>query len=337
VAKVCTNCGKVLPFSNQGGSSYGDSFEAANQTRKGLSDLRNAFLLYFVAGILSLVPIIGAIGGLVNLVGLILLIIGWRALGRSSLRGNASYKSAGSWLLYAIIIVIVVGIIGIFVLAFSAVSTFASNPSLFQTNSTTTNSTAILQSPAFRQTITQIIDEGIGLGAILAAIWFSVWIWMLVSLRKLGSELSEPKITLGANLYLVQIVITVTAGLAAIYFVFQQLLSNLTSPSVLPNFAGVNSTFAPYSYVTLGGYWTLLFLVSIAGSIVQIVGSYLIYAGLGAAALKIPAATSVPPPPPFPGTAQSLPLGTNSFCPQCGRPISDATNFCPYCGSKLKP
>ena len=91
--KVCTNCGKVLPFSDQGGNSYVDSFDAANQTRKGLSDLRNAFLLYFVSGILSLVPFIAIIGGLVNFVGLILLIIGWRALGRSSLRGKMECTS----------------------------------------------------------------------------------------------------------------------------------------------------------------------------------------------------------------------------------------------------
>jgi hypothetical protein len=310
-----------------------DSFEAANQTRKGLSDLRNAFLLYFVSGILGFVPVIGIIGGLVNFIGLILLIIGWRALGRSSLREKWSYKSTGSWLVYVIIIIIVVGIIGIFVVATSAITIFTSNPNLFRTNSSSTNATAILQSSAFRQAFSGVLEEVFALIAVLEIIWFSVWIKMLLSLRKLGSELSERRITTGANLYLVQIAFAVSTGLTLVFFLGQFLQTGLVSPSPPPGFGQGNFALAPYSYLALGGYWSLLFVVTIVGNIVQIIGSYFVYSGLGTATRTMQPAT-IPLPPPFP--TQSPAPGQNSFCPQCGGPINDANNFCPYCGTKLK-
>ena len=77
----CPNCRKILPKSND--PPYVDRLQAGYQTRKGLGNLRNAFMLYLVGSAITLVPVIGAIGGIISLIALILLIIGWRALGRS--------------------------------------------------------------------------------------------------------------------------------------------------------------------------------------------------------------------------------------------------------------
>ena len=96
--------------------------------RKGLGDLKNAFMLYLVGSILTFVPVVGAIGGIISLVALILLIIGWRALGRSSLKEGENYRSTGSWLVYGIIIVIVIFIVATAVLIASLISYFIAHP-----------------------------------------------------------------------------------------------------------------------------------------------------------------------------------------------------------------
>ena len=52
-------------------------------------------MLYLVGSAITLIPVVGAIGGIISLVALILLIIGWRALGRSSLKESENYRSTG--------------------------------------------------------------------------------------------------------------------------------------------------------------------------------------------------------------------------------------------------
>ena len=337
VAKVCSNCGKVLPESTQGSFSadnYLDSLQADYQTRKGLSDLKNAFLLYFIAAILNLVPVVGIIGGIVNLVGLILLIIGWRTLGRSSLRGSQTYKSSGTWLVYAIIIAIIVGIIGIISITFSAIGFIVSNPSLFQTNSSSTPA-KVLQSPSIHQFTFGIFEEILVLVAILLGIWDSVWIKMLFSLKKLGSELSQHRIILAGNLYIIQVVITISGGFVAFLFLLLILQGNQPISTTLTPNLGQEFFLTPYSYFLLGGFWALLELISIAGSVILIVGSYFGYDGLGRVIRKMHA--PAPPPPPMQNVSQQSVPGQHNFCPQCGHHIPDqSNNFCPSRGAKLK-
>ncbi len=264
-----------------------------------------------------------------SFVGLILLIMGWRALGKSSLHNFRRYKSTGSWLVYAVIILIVLGIIGIGVIASSTLGYLFSNPSLLRANST---ASSVALSAAYRKFVTQFTNQLSVLLIILDGIWISVWINMLLSLKKLGTELSERRIILGANLSIVQVVFGIFGGALTLYFTFQTLFANLSSPSTLPNFGRV-SYFAPYSYLLLGGYWSWVLAVSVVGNLLIIVGSYLVYNGLAKGLQKVPA----PTPPSLPPAREISSATQFSFCPQCGNDLEDTTAFfCPNCGLRLR-
>ena len=208
------------------------------------------------------------------------------------------YKSTGSWLVYVIIIIIVIGIIGIVVIAFSAVTTFASNPSLFRANNTIDKLYRYFAiSGMFVKPLLGSLRRGIRswchpCGNLVFRVDQDVTFFEKTRGRIVGAK-DNP----GRKLVHCTVGLLYINGANWYYFILQQLLSNIMSPSTLPNFGGVNSTLAPYSYLALGGYWLLLFLVSFGGTVVQIVGSYLVYSGLGSVTRAMQIAT---PPPPFP-------------------------------------
>jgi len=285
--------------------------------RKGLGDLKNAFMLYLVGSVLTFVPVVGAIGGIISLVALILLIIGWRALGRSSLKESGNYRSTGSWLIYAIILVIVVTIVGSIVIVASVVLYFASHPI---PSSTPSNITSLSQIP-------WIFPIIYGLGALFAllfSIWYGVWIKMCNSMKRLSVELSQPRLKTAANLYIIQIVAFV--GLAILFIVF---LSYVNLSSFYSSYASLLTTnrnlslFGVYAFITFGGYWTLLGLASIASTTLSVIIPYLAYSALGSAIGKL--APIAPPQ-----------MNAGQFCPHCGHAVDPSNNFCPSCGWKLK-
>jgi hypothetical protein len=170
-------------------------FERTN----GLGKLKNSFLLYLIGGLIAIVPVVGGIGGLVEFAGFVFMILGWRALGRSSFASAQNYKSTGRWLVYFIIIAIVIGAVGfvaVFAYVFSTVLTSAAagNPS---------NPNSFLQGPAF-QTLTT------GVSAIIAAIGVvAVLVWNKVrsSLAHLGAEVSQPSLATAGWIFLLAAVI----------------------------------------------------------------------------------------------------------------------------------
>jgi len=281
--------------------------------RKGLGDLKNAFMLYLVGSILTFVPVVGAIGEIISFVALILLIIGWRALGRSSLKERNNYRSTGSWLVYGIIIVIVIFIVGTVVVVASLVSYFIAHP--IQTT-TSPVIPSLSQLPGLYQFV---IGLSLEIGIIFVA-WYSVWIKMLNSMKKLGYELSQPGLRTAANLILLQLLASIATGLAFVLVLFygnySSFFSNLASKPNL-GFLGV------FGYFGLGGFLPLLALILIGEEVVVIVAYYIAYDALGSAIGKL--APIAPPQ-----------INTGQFCPHCGHAVDPSNNFCPSCGWKLK-
>jgi zinc-ribbon domain len=208
-AAFCPNCGFSLSSrmstptgagTSPASPSGGTDFERSN----GLGKLKNSFLLYLIGGIIAIVPVVGGIGGLVEFAGFIFMILGWRALGRSSFASAQNYKSTGKWLVYFIIIAIVVGAVGsiaIFAYVFStAFSTAAAgNPP---------NPNSFLQGPGYQSLTT-------GFSAVIAAIGVvGVLLWNKVrsSLAHLGAEISQPSLTTAGWIFLLSAVIVLGAS-----------------------------------------------------------------------------------------------------------------------------
>lgn len=204
----------------------------------GLGRLKSSFLLYLIGALLAIVPVVGVIGGLVEFGGLVFLIMGWRALGRSSLASAQNYKSTGRWLVYFIIISIVGSFAGFIVLIASVVGSMiisgaAGNPSSFT------------QGPAF-QTLTT------GIAVIIAAILAGevlVYNKVRSSMGLLSAELSQPSLATAGWLFLLSVVV----GLGA------------TALDAVATYAGVttygSTAYVPYYLATLAGD----FVVAAAG------------------------------------------------------------------------
>jgi hypothetical protein len=174
----------VLPSGTQ--PSFGDPRQAGYQTSKGIGDLRTAFLLYTVGIVLSLVPIIGAIGGIIDLVAIIFLVIGWRAVGRSSLKERGNYRSTGNWLVYVIITVIIIGILGSIVIASGFIIYVTTHPNVLPT--TNPSGVSLSQLPGFSG-----LFLGLGVeAALLLALTYGVWLKTISSMKRLSQELSRP-------------------------------------------------------------------------------------------------------------------------------------------------
>jgi flagellar basal body-associated protein FliL len=300
--------------------SSGHDPEANYQTGKGLRDLKNAFLLYLIGGFLNFVPVIGALGGIVIFVGFIFFIIGWRALGRSSLRDRDNYGSTGRWLIIGIILAIVISIVGVVAIVVSTFSYFVSHPYLI--NSTSSRTLPPNQLPGF----TGIFEEGVGLAGILLVISFGIWIKMCSSIRKLGAELKEPRLKSAGLVYIINIVIgLVSIVVVALLFSSGSLSSIFTSSSALSRFSSQTRFLGILGYLTFGGFYSLLGLILIIGSLILLIGSYLGYSGLDSAT-KSYSRNFAPPPPLKP---------KRTFCSSCGHPANQEDIFCSNCGARL--
>ena len=217
--------------------------DPAFETDKGLENLKNAFLIYLIASVLALIPVVGGIGGILDLVALIFLILGWRALGRSSLAEAPNYKSTGRWFIYAIIIAIVIFVVGIIISVVVLFSTIATQH-LF--NTTSTGQILNFPSNAFGPFFFAVLVTSAG----AFIVWISAWYKMRSSTSKLAAEVSQSRISVAGLLYLIQYVVGIVAGLG----VFYSLFSVIASASNLSSIGGTNM-FGSY-YGLLGGSFT---------------------------------------------------------------------------------
>jgi len=310
----CPNCGRNLQVAL---ANYYP--EAQFQGRKGLGDLKNGFLVYLIAAVLGLVPVISSIAGILILVALILLIIGWRALGRSSLSGKSVYRSTGNWMIYAIILIVVLAIIGSVIIIALAISSFISNPFTPPAANSTSIGPILSQNPE----LDHIFLGFFGLIAVLIAIWDGTWIKMCLSMRKLGRELSEPRLKTAGTLYIIYVIFGIATGLSAVLILYY---GHFTAPSLSPTGISPFTAFSGiFGYFALGGYFALLAAAAILGNVILAVGSYLGYSTTSSAIWKLN------PPPPYPYST----AGTQ-FCPNCGHSVGQVDIFCPNCSTKLR-
>ncbi|MHB8700280.1 MAG: zinc ribbon domain-containing protein [Nitrososphaerales archaeon] len=289
--------------------------DSAYETHKGLENLKNAFLLYLIGSIVALVPIIGGIGGIVDFVGLIFLILGWRALGRSSLAEAPNYKSTGRWFVLAIIIAIVIGIVGTIV---SAVLLFGAIANQIGNSPGTT--------PNFTQSSLQPFMIGIAVTVIIAeAVWISAWVKMNSSMKKLAAEVSQPRIATAGLLFLVQIIVALVAEIGLFYSIFY----GISSLSRLSASGSAGNLFGSY-YGMLTGSFALFGILGILSSVIAMVAAYFGYRGVKDALASNVITPPAPPPPP------NLPPQDQLYCTKCGHKIENANStFCPSCGRNL--
>ena len=236
-AMFCPNCGFSLS-SRQSAPAGGETSPASLvggidfERSSGLGKLKNSFLLYLIGGLVAIVPVVGTIGGLVEFAGFIFMILGWRALGRSSFASAQNYKSTGRWLVYFIIIAIVIGAVGIvavFAYVFSTIFASGAAGNL--------NPSSFTQGPA-SQTLTA------GVSAIIAVIGVvAVLLWNKVrsSLAHLGAEVSQPSLATAGWIFLLSAVIGVGA-------------SALEAAAALTGATTYGSTgYGPFYFGTLAG------------------------------------------------------------------------------------
>ncbi|MBI3859489.1 MAG: zinc-ribbon domain-containing protein [Thaumarchaeota archaeon] len=257
-ALFCWNCGyslgtrQVGPTPSTGGppaSHQGPEHERTS----GLEKLKNSFLLYLIGGGLSVIPIIGAVGGLIELAGFIFLILGWRALGRSSFLSAAHYKSTGRWLVYSIIAGIIIAFVGVIVLIISVFASVASS--------------IAPGSPISATDFIQGSGASVLLGGLFALIAVAqiplmlAWNKVRSSMRLLSKELSQPRVSLSGWLFLLVAVI----GLAS--------LSTLS----VYHYLGAESNGTPLiaSFVS-----TIFYAEGLVTGVLVVVASLLGYAGI---------------------------------------------------------
>jgi hypothetical protein len=197
----------------------------------GLGKLKNSFLLYLIGGLILLVPVVGAVGGLVEFAGFIFMILGWRALGRSSLASAQNYKSTGRWLIYFVIIAIVIGFVGVVAVLASSIGAIIAAGAA----GNTPNPNSFLQGPAYQTLIA-------GFAAIIAVIEVvAVLVWNMVrsSLTHLGAEVSQPSLATAGWIFLLSVVISLVILSIEAFNIF----TGATSPALFGN--------GPFYYATL--------------------------------------------------------------------------------------
>ncbi len=306
--------------------------DAGYQAEKGLENLKNAFLLYLIGFVLALVPVIGAVAGILYIVALIFLILGWRALGRSSLSQRVNYGSTGRWFIYAIIIAIVIGIIGGVISAIVLFSAIASQQ-LFNSTS------AIGNPPHLPPSVVEPFLAGImGTVIVVYIVWISAWVRMRGSTSHLAVEVSQPRIATAGLLYLVQVLVAFISAAGLFY----SLSTGIFSFTNLSQIGGTGALFGSY-YGMLAGDFAIFSVLGLLSSAIGIAASYLGYEGVKNALSSNVVATRFrtppppPPPPPGVGSPSATQRGTPAYCPRCGHGIDiPDSSFCPSCGVSLR-
>jgi hypothetical protein len=239
---------------------------APDERQKGLNDIKLSFVFYMIGGGLALIPVIGGLGGLLVLVGLIFFIVGWRALGRSTLAESLRYKSTGDWFIYTIVIIIVGSIVGAIIIAFSLIG------SIINYNGPPPNPQTLYQSPVFRSLFAEIF----ALAAAASAVWLFPWYKAHVSLVKLAAEVAQPKLrTAGWLFFLSAVIGCVASFVLAIAFYSGLVTINVPAAGsgILPYYGGYYAPYAGFGFVAY-------FLIAIVNSVILVLASYLGYRGL---------------------------------------------------------
>jgi len=290
-----------------------------DNARAGIESLKTSLMLYLGGGILVLLPVVGTLAVLLDFVALILLISSWRALGRSTLSQAPDYRSTGSWLLRAIVIVLGVSFVGTIVLALSLVASAISSGAQAFPNGT--------------ELSRFLFDFGVLFSGVYV-IWLAAWIKMCFSMKKLAKEISVPRFDTAGNLLVLQAILGFGSSAATFFLIVPKLALATGGQSTNP-FASLS--VGELGYFLLGGYFSILALVVLAGTITLIVASYLGYGSLNSFLKGYAGPTPRPSTPTWQSTvpSQRAPPVPMNYCPRCGRKLERPAAYCAGCGANL--
>jgi hypothetical protein len=237
-----------------------------NEKRRGLGHLRTSFLLFAIGAPISLVPVVGSAGGLLTFVGVILLIMGWRALGRSSLPSAAGYRSTGRWIIYSIIIAIVVGGVAVFMAIVIFVSSLVGSG--FPTGALSPS--GILQTQAFQDYLANVF---LGISAAEIPVFYALY-RISSSLRTLGTEVGQPRLGTAGRLLLVYFAVAFVTLVGTSLAFTTGAIS--ISPTVMQGVGAMGNQYAEFA----GAYAPFFFLGTAASALLLLLASYLAYGGI---------------------------------------------------------
>ena len=287
------------------------------ETERGLQNLKNAFLMFLISSGIALIPLVNAISVIFSFVGLVFLIIGWRALGRSSFSESANYRSTAKWLILVIIIAIVVTIVGSIISAIVSFEYLAAHPISRQPPNVTVMPSGFFSLFGLVSGISSLVVD---------VLWVSALYEMKISMSKLSAEVAQPKIKTSGALYFYQFIVASIAGVFTIYSSFSGIIP-------LQNLSLTGSFFESfYSYLFTGSPILALFgALGVVSSVLGILASYYGSFSLRRALKSGVISKFTPPmPPPPPSSVQT------TTCPNCGKSFSVVNAvFCPICSAKL--
>ena len=275
---ICPRCGAAVAAGDSFCGSCGLDMRAVpapqavaardEGKRRGLDNLRNSFLFLAMGAALSLVPGISIIGSLLSFIGLILLIIGWRALGRSALPGAPRYMSTGNWIIYSIILAIVVGVAGVSAIVLSLLSSLASSGFLAPGPGTPGYP---FQTPAFQG----FFADFYALIIVAEIPVFYAWYRVSSSLRALGAELGQRKLDTAGRLFLVYVAVQF-AALVATFLAFTTGAISFSPAAAQGGLGAMGNQYTEYT----GAGAAAIILIMVAGTLLMILTSYTGYTGV---------------------------------------------------------
>jgi hypothetical protein len=239
---------------------------APDQEQKGLNDMKLSFIFYMIGGGFALIPVVGGFGGLLVLVALLFFVIGWRALGRSTLAEASRYRSTGDWFIYSIVIVIVVAVIGSLVIAIYLIGSFITY--LGQSP----NPQTLYQSAFFRSFLGYIF----AMVAVAALVWVLPWYKASASMAKLAVEVSQPRLRTAGRLLLLNAVIGVVIELVLAAFFY----SGFVSINIPTTGSGIGQSYGAYFTPFTGTGYVEYYLISLISSVILVLAAYEGYSGV---------------------------------------------------------
>ncbi len=239
-----------------------------------LQNLRSAFLLLLVGGILAALPAVGSVGMIVMVAGLFILILSVRALERSTTTNSEQsehFRLGLKRFIWGLII-------GLIILLVGAIVITAPLGSLIESLASNQNTLAALNDisqivPGFRNILYEV------LGIVIAAYFAFIFAWLSLcsSIRTLAGEFSQRKFRLTANLYSVFVII----GFFSVVSLFLFILSGNSGLFLGTSYTTVhlyNILFygTCYGFFT-GGTWLIFTLIFLVESAIIVAGSFLAY------------------------------------------------------------
>jgi hypothetical protein len=285
----------------------------------GLYRLEYGLILVGAGDVLTIVPYISSLGSLISFIGLILVILGWWALGHSSLRNDQRYHTTA-------VVLIVTFVISFLILLFGIIGM----------------ATNLAASATQTSEATLVVDAAVG-GLELAAVAFVflllAQLYAAVSLRKLASDVSEPNLRKAGNLMILSQIVNVCAVSAVLVSVATGAFQNIIESAIA---SGSSSTITLDNFMFSSPYvYGILILIGYA---VLLISTYFGAKGAKDAAMHIEM---------HPVSLQtSTPTSRSDYrmelyhrirpCPYCRQEIRLSDNgpkpaYCPYCGKNLPP